>query len=303
MIASRGAILIMSVTFSAAVGAQANPAAQGWGGVETILGRKGIPQPGNVMRFNFPRRDLRVTVEGTAIRPPFALGSWVAFKRIGRGQTMIMGDLVLLEGEINEVISALQAGGIEQTALHNHVLHETPRTMYLHVAAHGDEAKIAAAIRSALQHSATPLDTGGGPAPALDLDSAAIQRTLGYSGRANGGVLQFSIPRRETIREGGNDVPPSMGLGTIINFQSTGGGRAAVTGDFVMTGNEVNRVIRVLRENGIGITALHSHLIGETPRLYFMHYWANDDALKLARALRSALSQTNSQRADRPARS
>lgn len=169
--------------------------------------------------------------------------------------------------------------------------------MYLHISAHGDEAKIASTIRTALARSATPLDDApSAPAPALDLDTAAIAAALGYSGRANGGVYQVNVARGETIREGRNEVPASMGLATVINFQSTGNGRAAITGDFVLTGTEVNSVIRTLRQNDIAVTALHSHLIGETPRLFFMHFWANDDPAKLARGLRAALAQTNSRR-------
>lgn len=268
-----------------------------WQAVEAALGRTGAPQAGDVMRFSFPRRDLRVTVEGVQIRPALALGSWAAFKRVGGGHTMVMGDLVLLESEVNDVISELQKGGVEQTALHNHVLLESPGTMYLHISGHGDEQKIAAAIRAALGRTATPMDTdASGPAPGVDIDTAAIARILGHAGRANGGVYGVSVPRAETIREGNNVVPASMGLATAINFQPTGNGRAAITGDFVMTADEVNKVIRALRANDIRITALHSHMLTETPRLFFMHFWANDDALKLARGLRAALNATNSRR-------
>jgi hypothetical protein len=285
-----GSLLAMTTTV------QAQPATD-WGAVERALGRKGAAQPGGVMRFSFPRGDLQVKVGDVAVRPALALGSWAAFKRVAPGHTLVMGDLVLLDSEVNEVITALQAGGVEQSALHNHILGGSPNTMYLHISAHGDEAKIAATIRSALARSKTPLDTAsGGPAPALDLDTAAIASALGYSGRANGGVYGVSVPRVETIREGNADVPSSMGLTTVINFQPTGGGRAAITGDFVLIGSEVNKVIRALRANGIGITALHSHLIDETPRLYFMHFWANDDAVRLARGLRAALDETKSKR-------
>ena len=273
------------------------PLPSDWSSVEAALGRKGAPQAGDVMRFSFPRRDLHVTVDGVAIRPALALGSWASFMRVAAGQAMVMGDLVLLDREVDAVISALQAGDVEQTALHNHVLGGSPHTMYLHISAHGDAVKIARAIRTALARSSTPLDTApSGPAPALDLDTTAIRTALGYAGRANGGVYGISVPRVETIREGEREVPAAMGLATAINFQSTGAGRAAITGDFVLLGSEVNRVIRALRHNGIGITALHSHLIDETPRLYFMHFWANDDAVKLARGLRAALSETNSRR-------
>jgi hypothetical protein len=266
-----------------------------WVPVEQILGRTPVPQAGDVMRFNFPRRDLRVMVGDVQVKPSFALGSWVAFKRMPDGQAMAMGDLVLTEAEINPVISALQQGGIEQTALHNHLLGASPTTMYLHINAHGREADIARTIRRALEGTKTPLDTApAGPAAAFDLDTAALARALGYSGKVNGGVYQVGIPRREHVMEDGHEVPGSMGLGTSINFQPTGGGKAAITGDFVMIGTEVNPVIRALRENGIAIAALHSHMIGETPRLFFMHFWANDDAMKLARGLNAALAKTNS---------
>jgi hypothetical protein len=178
------------------------------------------------------------------------------------------------------------------------VLDESPRVMYLHISAHANPESVARTIRAALEATKTPLDTttAASPAARLDLDTAGIARTLGYSGRVNGGVYQVSVPRAERITEGGREVPPSMGLATVINFQSTGSGRAAITGDFVMTAREVNPVIRTLRENGIEVTALHSHMLAEQPRLFFMHFWANDDALKLARALRAALDATNSRR-------
>lgn len=269
--------------------------ASSWTSVEQVLGRVGAPQPGDVMRFSFPRRDLRVTVGDVQVRPSLALGSWVAFKRMPDGQAMVMGDLVLTEGEINPVISALQQGGVEQTAVHNHILGGSPNTMYVHIRAHGRELEIARAIRRGLEASRTPLDTTpAGAAPAFTLDTAAIARALGYGGRVNGGVYQVNVARAERITEDGHEVPPSMGLATAINFQPTGGGNAAVTGDFVMIGTEVNPVVRALRDNGIGVTALHSHMIGETPRLYFMHFWANSDAIKLARGLTAALAKTNS---------
>jgi len=229
------------------------------------------------------------------VKPSLALGSWVAFKRMADGQATAMGDLVLTDAEINPVISALQAGGVEQTALHNHILGGTPNTMYLHIRAHGKELDIARAIRRALEASKTPLDTTpAAPAGAFALDTTAIAKALGYSGKVSGGVYQVGVARAEHIMEDGMEVPSSMGLATSINFQPTGGGKAAITGDFVMIGTEVNAVIRALRASGIGITALHSHMIGETPRLYFMHYWANDDALKLAHGLGAALAKTNS---------
>jgi hypothetical protein len=264
--------------------------------VEEALGRKGAMQPGDVIKFSFPRSDLSVTAAGVALKPALALGGWVAFKEIGAGRAMAMGDLVLTEDEVNPVMQALQQGGVEQTALHNHLLMESPRVMYLHVMARGDAARIARTLRTALGASGTPLPqpaiaTPVAPLVALDLDTAAIARTLGVGGRANGGVYQVSVPRRERVTDSGVEIPPAMGVATAINFQPTGGGRAAVTGDFVMTAAEVNPVIRALREHGIQVTALHSHMLTESPRLFFMHFWANDDAVTLARGLRSALDR------------
>ena len=285
----------------------------GWAAVQQVLGGKGTMQPGEVLRFGFPRTDLHVTAAGVQIEPGFALGSWIAFKRMGQGadaEAMVMGDLVLTEDELNPVMLALQRGGVEQTAVHNHVLNESPRVMYMHVSARGDPVKIAQTIRTALGASKTPLPTSAGregekgeagraatpAASPLDLDTAAIARTLGVAGRANGAIYQISVPRSERITDHGMEVPPSMGLATAINFQPTGGGKAAITGDFVMTAAEVNPVIRALRENGIQVTALHSHMLEESPRLFFMHFWANDDAATLAKGLRAALDRTASKR-------
>jgi hypothetical protein len=279
-----------------AQGGGAKPSAD-WTTVDQALGRSGAMQPGDVMKYSFPRSDLQVTAAGVALKPALALGSWVAFKKIAGGHAMAMGDLVLGEDEVGPVMRALQAGGVEQTALHNHVLHESPRVMYMHISAHGDAAKIAQTIRTALGQSRTPLGTPAAPVPAaaIDLDTAAVAAALGVAGKINGGVYQVSVPRKETIREAGNVVPPSMGVATAINFQPTGGGKAAITGDFVMRGSEVNDVIRALQQGGIDVSALHSHMLTEEPRLFFMHFWANDDAVKLARSLRVALSRTNSQ--------
>ena len=274
----------------------ASQAAPSFPGVEEALGRKGAANPGGVLKFSFPRSDLSVTADGVAIKPALALGSWAAFKEIGKGESMAMGDLVLTEDEVGPVMKALQAGGIEQTAVHNHVLHESPRLMYMHFFAHGDAAKIAQALRTALGESKTPMGTPAAPAAAsaTDLDTAGIARALGVAGKLNGVVYQVSVPRRERITDMGHEVPPSMGVATAINFQPTGGGKAAVTGDFVMRASEVNKVIRALQAHGITPTALHSHMIDEEPRLFFMHFWANDDAVTLAKGLRAALNETAS---------
>lgn len=266
-----------------------------WASVDAAMGRASVPQPSDVHRFNFPRGDLRVSAAGVAIKPSLALGGWVAMKAVAGG-VVAMGDLVLVEDELEAVISRLQSGGIEQTAIHHHLLHETPRIYYVHVHAHGDAVKIAETVRAAVALTTAPAPAPAAAAPAFDLDTTALVKALGYTGRVNGGVYQVSVPRAEVIRDGDFEVPASMGLGTAINFQPTDDGKAAITGDFVMIGSEVNAVIRALRDGGIEVTSLHNHMLTETPRLFFMHFWANDDATKLARALRSALDKTNSKR-------
>ena len=272
-----------------------------WASVDAALGRAGAAQPGGVMKYAFPRGDLQVIADGVQLKPALALGSWVAFRPMAGGHSMVMGDLVLTEDEVTTVMRTLQAGGVEQTAVHNHVLHESPRVMYMHISAHGDATDIARTIRTALGATRTPLGMPGAPVPAsaADLDTAGIARALGVAGKLNGVVYQVSVPRAETIREGSEEIPASMGVATAINFQPTGGGKAAITGDFVMRGSEVNDVIRALQQGGIESTALHSHMLMEEPRLFFMHFWANDDAVRLAGVLRSALSKTNSVMAPR----
>ena len=270
-----------------------------WKQVDAGLGKSGALQPDGAYKVGMPRSDLHVTSGGVAVKAALALGSWVAFKQVSDTETMLMGDLVLLESEVGPVLGKLQDGGLEQTALHNHVLHESPRVMYMHIGGHGAPARLAAAIHAALALTRTPFGAPAAAAPAgsFGIDSAQIGQILGYHGKVNGGVYQVGVPRAEKITADGIDVPPSMGLATAINFQPTGGGKAAITGDFVLIGNEVNPVIRALRDNGIAITALHSHMLTDSPHLFFMHYWANDDALKLAHGLRAALDKMNVKKA------
>jgi uncharacterized protein DUF1259 len=270
--------------------------ASDWKQVEEAMGRPGQPQPGDVIKFSMPRKDLHVTVKGVDIKPPLALGSWAAFKRDG-GTAMVMGDLVLTEDEVQPVMKKLQESGIEESALHNHLMWESPRVMYMHIASHGDAAQMAKAIHEALILTKTPAPDARPATPAatdLGLDQKHVEQILGHSGKVNGGVLQVAVPRSETITDSKMTVPPSMGVATALNFQPTGSGKAAITGDFVLLGSEVNPVLRALRENGIEVTALHTHMLTEDPRLFFMHFWANDDALKLAKGLRAALDKTNS---------
>lgn len=273
-------------------GSQTSPE---WKPVEASMGRSGKLQSDGAFKFAMPRKDLKVTVEGTVIKPGLALGSWAAFSSSGE-DAMVMGDLVLTEGEVAPVMAKVQESGLEVTAIHNHVLHESPRVMYMHIAGHGNAAKLAQGIHDALSVTGTPAETPATATQKIDLDTGKVDDALGRKGKDNGGIYQFTVPRSETIRDHGMAIPPSMGISTAINFQPTGDGRAAITGDFVLLASEVNPVIKALRENGIQVTALHSHMLSEEPRLYFMHFWANDDAVKLAHGLNVALEKTNSKK-------
>jgi hypothetical protein len=266
-----------------------------WQKVDEALGRKPVVAD-DVHRYGFPRTDLTVTLDGVTIKPALALGGWVAFKP-AHGGAMVMGDLVLLETEVNPVMAKMIARGLQITAVHNHLLRASPATFYMHVAGHGDPAKLASAIHDALAESKTPMAAAQtNPPPAVDLDTAKLDQIVGVKGQANGGVYQFNVKRRDPISDDGMLLTPvgAMGVATAINFQPTGGGKAAITGDFVLTSDEVNPVIVALRTHGIEVTALHSHMLNEQPRLFFMHFWANDDAVKLAEGLRAALDKTAS---------
>jgi len=291
----RKTLLIVSSVFLLVAAAKktSTTALTDWKDVEQAIGRAGSMQPGDVYKVSFPREDLAVTFDGVTIKPALALGSWAAFKEIGGGHVMTMGDLVLLETEVTPVLDALQEGGIQQSALHNHLIGESPHVMYMHFDGHGDAARLARTLHDALALTKTPMGPAATPsvtAPAIDLPTADLDRIIGKPGKIAGGTYQFAVPRAEKIIEHGTEVPPAMGMAIAMNFQPTGEGRAAITGDFVLLASEVNPVIRILRNGGIAVTALHSHMLEETPRLFFMHFWAKDDAKKLATTLRAALN-------------
>jgi hypothetical protein len=269
-----------------------------WKAVEQALGKRGELQAGDVFRIGMPRTDLSVTVKGVPVKAGFALGSYAAFKQMG-DQAMVMGDLVLLDQEIPAVMSGLFSGGLEVTAVHNHLNEVSPHVMYMHYEGHGDAVRLASALRQALSVSATPL--GGPPPPpaasALTIDTKQIEQALGRSGRDLGaGVFQVTVPRAETITENGMPLLPAMGVVTVLNFQAAPDGKAAITGDFVLIDKEVNPVARALRQHGIDVTAIHNHGLLDMPRLFYMHFWAVDAPAKLAQGLKAALDQTNSQR-------
>src|SRR6266496_1507192 len=288
--------LMLLVNADATQKGRPQPDASMWKPVEAAMGRPGTLQPDGVFKFSMPRKDMRVTVQGTPIHAGLALGSWTAF--LGKpGKAMAMGDLVLSEDEVGPVMLKLQQEGVQITAVHNHLLHETPRVMYMHIEGHGNAAKMAKAVHDALALTRTPAAPSGPAKPEdqnIGIDTAQIGTILGHAGKVNAGILQVSVPRPEKIMDEGMEVPPSVGTATALNFQPTGNGRAAITGDFVLLAEEVNPVLKTLRDYGIQVTALHSHMLNEQPRLFFMHFWANDDAVKLARGLRAALDQTKS---------
>jgi hypothetical protein len=261
-----------------------------WSQVDIILARKAAVA-GDVHRYGLPRGDLKVSLDGVALKPAFALGGWVAFEPMGDA-SMMMGDLVLTESEINPVMTKLLAEGLEITAVHHHLLRANPATFYMHVAGVGDPVKLGRLLRTAFEETRTPFEVQpatDAASNAPDLDTTAIEAAIGFKGKANGGVYQFGVPRSDSVKMHGMTIPGAMGSAIAINFQPTGGGKAAITGDFVALAGEVTPLIKALRGNGIEVTAIHNHMLDDEPRTFFVHFWANDDALKLAKGLRAAL--------------
>jgi len=289
-------IMVLGVVSMVGMPAAAPAAPPDWKAVEQALGKSGQLQAGDVFRVGMPRTDLNVTVKGVPVKPGFALGSYAAFKQEG-DHAMVMGDLVLLDAEIPAVMSGLFGNGLEVTAVHNHLNEMSPHVMYMHYEGHGDAVQLATGLRQALSASATPFGSAP-PAAAAGptLDSKSIEQALGRQGRdIGGGVFQITVPRAEAITAMGQPLLPAMGVVTVMNFQATGDGKAAITGDFVLIDREVNAVARALRQHGIEVTAIHNHGLADTPRLFYMHFWANDNPAKLAQGLKAALDQTNSQ--------
>src|SRR6202051_4394727 len=274
----RIATLIAGIT-AIALSAPAGAGDIYWSKVDQALGKPGTSQPGGVHKYGLPRTDLKITVDGFATKPALALGSWIGFLPMGNG-AMFMGDLVLTENEISPVMKRLIDDGIEITAVHNHLLRTSPAVFYMHVGGRGDPVKLAQTLHAGLALSQTPFPVAASPTapPTIDLDTAAIDAALNAKGTINGGVYQFNIPRAEVITEAGMAIPPSLGTAIAINFQPTGGGKAAITGHFVLVDRKVNPVLKALRDHGIEVTALHSHMIDDSPHLFFMHFWANDEA-------------------------
>jgi hypothetical protein len=279
------------------VGIAGPPPEGGWEAVDQVFGQAGKAQPGNVHKFSWPRTDLKVSIAGVPIEPALALGSWGAFMKMDGPDAHAMGDLVLLGPEVAPVVRELENGGFEVMAIHNHLINETPRVMYVHFHGKGEPAALAQTLKTALGHSATPLARASGstpvppkPTPDQEKTFQTVQDLVGRKGNMAGRVLQLSIPRVEAITDSGVEVPPSMGMAIAVNFETVGA-KVATTGDFVLIADEVNPVIRELKAHGIEATALHSHMLRETPRLFFLHFWGVDSPERIAAGIKAALAK------------
>jgi hypothetical protein len=259
--------------------------------LNNVFGKKGTVT-GNVYKISYPRSDLKVKVNDFAVAPGLALGTWVGIIQMGN-QAMMMGDLVLLDSEVPKVIKKLVEENLEVTAIHNHLINETPAIKYVHYHGEGDAVTLAKEIKAVLEITATPLTT---PAKMQTpkIDWSKVTAILG-PGKQNGKLLQYTFPRNEKLTESGMEMPPSMGMATSINFQMDGN-RAATTGDFVLLADEVNPVVKALTENGITPTAIHTHMLHDEPHLFMMHFWAVGDPQKLAMGLKAALDKANSKK-------
>ncbi|MER5356925.1 DUF1259 domain-containing protein [Streptomyces sp. NPDC002785] len=265
-----------------------------WAGVAKALGRAGNMLRGTIYHTGFPRRDLLVISEGVVVTPGLALGTHVAFVRYADGSTMLMGDVVVTENELQRVTDAWQAHGIEQTALHKHLLAQSPDIWWTHVHAHGhDPVALARGLRAGLDRTGTPPARPPRPSAPVDLDTAGMEAVLGTTGTVEDGLYKVLFVRRETIADGHLILPPGLGSTSAFNFQPLGGGRAALSGDCAMLADEVPAVLKALRHGGIKLVELHNHHLAEDPRLFFTHFWAVGDGVALARAVRPALDATN----------
>jgi hypothetical protein len=261
--------------------------------LNNVFGKKGSVQ-GNVYKISYPRSDLKVKVGDFSVAPGLALGSWVGIIKM-ENESMMMGDLVLLDAEVPKVITKLVEENLDITAIHNHLINETPNIKYIHFHGSGDAVQLAKKIKSVLAVTATPLSAPAAQTQTKNIDWSKVTAILGTTGKQNGMLLQYAFPRNEKLTESGMEMPPLMGMATSINFQMDGS-RAAITGDFVLLADEVNPVIKALTENGIMPTALHTHMLNDEPRLFMMHFWAVGNPEKLAKGLRAALDKTNSKK-------
>jgi Domain of Unknown Function (DUF1259) len=272
----------------------AKTTAADWKPVTDILGRTGkLGDNDTTYRIPLPRTDLAVVTDGVPIKPGLSLGGYAVFAKYDDG-VMLMGDLVVTEAELPNVTDALQAHGLAQTALHKHLLEQTPPVWWTHVHAMGDPAQLAQGLKAALDATAiAPAAPPPAQQPPIDLDTVGIDAALGRRGTADNGIYRFTVARKDAITDDGHLVPPGFGVTTGINFQPVGGGKAAINGDLVMTGSEVQNVIGSLRRGGIAIVEVHNHSLTDNPRLFYLHFWAVSDGVALAKTLRTALDATN----------
>ena len=252
----------------------------------------------NVLKINIPRNDLKVTVDGIATPTPFGFGGWLAMTKGDGGMDVMMGDLVLLEDEVNPVMSALLDNGLEVTALHNHFFFESPRIFYMHVHGHGKAADLAKMAKPAVdlighgspQHQSS-VTGGNSTVSAGEMDTAKIARIAGHDGEKNGAVYKITVGRTDLkVKEMGANINARMGLNTWAAFFGSDA-NAEVAGDIAMLSNEVTPVLKALRANGLDIVAIHHHMTGTQPNIYFLHYWGTGPAEKLATGFKAALSE------------
>ena len=263
-----------------------------WAAVSDAIGSKGRAQPDGTYTVFFPRGDLDVRVGELRLAPVLWMASSVTLNAPGDG-AMMMGDIVATDEEVAAVTSGLAAESIDITAIHTHLIRETPHLMFIHVESHGNAVKIAQSLRRALSVLKVTPPTSIPPIPS-DFDLSALETMMGQKGRVAGGGVVINVPRREAITVEGMTVPESMGSSSVLHFQPLGKGKVAITGDLVLRAAEVNPVIRALAQRGIEITTIHSHMLTESPRLFFLHYWAIDDQAKVTKGLRAALDIMNS---------
>ena len=288
--------LLLIVSFLACLPAPA--AAQtpaDYQGVLTALGRSGDFKDG-VLKVNIPRGDLKVTIAQRSAPTPFGFGGWVAMTKATDGSEVLMGDLVLTEDEVNPVMSALLDNGIEVTALHNHFFWEQPRIFYMHVHGMGSASDLAQRLKPALAlipkpPATAPAAAPSGPAAPSSLDTAALAKAIGHDGEQSGPVYKITLGREDIdLREHGAKINARMGLNTWAAFAGTDAD-AMVAGDVAMLAPEVTPVLKALRSNGINVVAIHHHMTGTAPAVFFLHYYGTGAAAKLAAGVRAAVDQ------------